>query len=98
MKTTFLTVLLSLTVLGIANANCTLTTDCGTRNYQENSISASTDGQLIIVRNGQGSIIDSFECSGSSISTSCSSGGDGGGGDINICDHLPDFLKPIFGC
>ena len=56
----------------------------------------SYDGATVTVKDGNGVVIDSFSCEGDNVSSSCSTGDTGG--DFNICDHLPDSLKPLFGC
>ncbi|AXT61032.1 hypothetical protein D1816_11965 [Aquimarina sp. AD10] len=100
MKKKFLTVAMIVAFVGVCNADCTVTTDCGVRNYAGNSVSASSsNGVITVSQNGE--IIDTFECNGG-VSASCSSSsGDGTGGgdnDFNICDFLPDSIKPFFGC
>lgn len=95
MKTKLLTFVMAVAFTTIAQADCTLTTDCDTRTYQVDSISVNNDGKTITVKDGTGNVIDSFSCEGSSVSSSCSSGP---GGDYDFCDTLPDFLKPFFGC
>jgi len=99
MKTKILTLLLLFAFVGVINADCTLTTDCGAFEYTEDNISASSDGTTITVTSNN-QVIDTIACGNSGVSVSCSgSGGDGdNGGDFNICDVVPDFLKPFFGC
>ncbi|WP_062057585.1 hypothetical protein [Aquimarina longa] len=97
MKIKFLTLVMAIAFVGIAHADCTVTTDCVTKTYQTNSVSVSYNGTNVIVKNGEGAVIDSFVCENSSVSSNCSTG-DNGGGDFDICDHIPANLKPLFGC
>jgi len=101
MKKAIVTAIMAVGFMGLASAQCTVTTDCGERTYQETSVSASVSNGVVTV-SSNGGVIDSFTCEGAnSVSTSCSSGsgsGSGSGGSSNFCDFIPDFLKPFFGC
>ncbi|MHA7059543.1 hypothetical protein ACWGOQ_0020120 [Aquimarina sp. M1] len=101
MKTKILTTLALFLTAIIVNANCTVTTDCGTFNFPDaTSISTSQtsiDGvSTLIIRDQNGTVLRTIENCGSSVSTSCESGD--GDGDFDICDYIPENLKPFFGC
>ena len=82
-------------------ATCTVTTDCGSWTFEDatsiSTSSTSVNGEsVLIVRDQNGTVLLELENCGNSVSTSCTSGGDGNEGDF--CDNIPDFLKPFFGC
>jgi len=98
MKTKILTLVFVFAFFGALNAECTLTTECGTTIYQGNNASfSSSNGIITVSQNGE--VIDTIECEGAASISCSSSDGDGDTDtDFNICDYLPDFLKPYFGC
>ena len=75
---------------------------------------SSSGGQVTYTIKSGAQVVDSFSCDGSSASASvnCSSSDGGAPGDndpgdndpgdntpeFDICDFLPDFIKPYFGC
>lgn len=99
MKRLLLTLITTAMFIGVATAECTVTTDCGTFTYDVTEVSASASNGVITVTS-EGNIIDEIACEGTSVSSSCSSSNDddNGNGDYNICDYLPAWLASFFGC
>lgn len=89
-----------------AQATCTVTTDCGTYTFEDaTSISTSVTSvngeSTLIIKDQNGVELLRLEDCGTSVSASCENSGDGGNGgdgDFDICDVIPDFLKPYFDC
>jgi len=84
--------------VAVANADCTVTTDCGTRTYDVTSLNASiSNGDVTVTSNG--SVIDTFTCEGAtSISSSCNSTTGTDESSFDICDFVPAWLASFFGC
>ncbi|WP_299610218.1 hypothetical protein [uncultured Aquimarina sp.] len=103
MKTKFFTLIAAFLLTLSAQATCTVTTDCGTYTFEDaTSISTSVTSvngeSTLIVKNQNGVVLLRLEDCGTSVSSSCSSSGNNGDGDLDICDVIPDFLKPFFDC
>ncbi len=95
----FLTLLVAFFAGSLSYADCTVTTDCNTYNFpNESSVSVSTrstsNGVFITIRGANGNVLATETCATGRVSSSCSSGG--GSGDI--CDFLPSWLAAIYGC
>ena len=107
MKTKILTTIALLFMVILANATCTVTTDCGTFEFPEaTSISTSQTSingvTTLIIKDQNGVVLKTLTNCGSRISVSCQNNGNGNGNgngnDFNICDIIPARLKPFFGC
>ena len=100
MKIKLLSILAALLFTYSAQAACTVTTGCGTFEFPEATSlrvsQSSVNGvTTVIIRDQDGNVLQVLENCPGRVSVSCSSTG---GGDVDICDIIPDHLKPIFGC
>jgi len=110
MKSLIVVLLSAFIFVGTVSAACTLTTDCGTTTYTQSNITTTSSNGVVTVTSG-GAVIDQFNCQTSTTIVDCSgangtnstntnTGGqpNNGGQPVNICDYIPAFLAPLFGC